>query len=262
MVALLSLFTSESYLSAQEDKKPEVPKTSLSVQEQIDALKEGQQRMLKELVEIKALLLEKSGRSEVGTKLTTPSVITLNLHGEPFRGGSKAKVAIIEYSDFECSFCAKYVQDVFPKIDEEYLKPGKAKYFFRDLPAPEHPNALLAARAARCAEEQGKFWEMHDHLFANQSALSAPALEKYGRLLELDAEKFSECLSSDRYADAIRRVTIGASRAGIHGTPAFLIGALSDNGDVVRATKVLVGGESFDALKAAVDEVLAGLAKN
>ena len=77
------------------------------------------------------------------------------------------------YSDFDCSFCAKYVHEVYPLIAENYIKTGKIKYFFRDLPAPRDTNAFLKAQAARCAGEQGKFWEMHDWLFANQS-VSAP----------------------------------------------------------------------------------------
>src|SRR5260221_459521 len=84
------------------------------------------------------------------------------VHGEPFRSDAHARVAIIEYSDFECPLCRQFARDVYPLIDAAYIHSGKVKYFFRDLPLPMHPHALPAARAARCAGEQGKFWEMHD----------------------------------------------------------------------------------------------------
>src|SRR5947207_10826999 len=97
---------------------------------------------------IRALLRERQNRIEPGTPSAMPSIIPLNVHGEPFKGDAHAKVAIVEYSDFDCSFCATYAHDIFPLIDDDYIKPGKVKYFFRDLPAREHTNALFKAQAA------------------------------------------------------------------------------------------------------------------
>jgi protein-disulfide isomerase len=227
-----------------------------SIQQQIDTLREGQQRILRELEEIKKLLEERPVRNEVAARPAMPEVITLNVTGEPFRGESKAKVVILEYSDFECSYCGKYVRDTFPRIDAEYIKTGRIKYLFRDLPAPEHKNALAAAQAARCAGEQGKFWEMHDLLFASQVALAPADIQAFAQILGLDLDRFNECLASNKYAEAIRRSAAGAERSGVYGTPAFLIGTMSDDGNIIRATKVLVGGESFEVMKAALDEVL------
>ena len=257
LMAFLSLSAGELALFAQENPQAGAPKASASIQQQIDELKVGQERLLKELEEIKKLLQEKQPLAVMPGKPTAPSPISLNVHGEPFRGDGRAKVGMMEYSDFECSFCGKYAREIYPKIDKDYIQTGKVKYFFRDLPAPEHANALLAARAARCAGEQGKFWEMHDLLFVAQSALAEPDLASHAQALGLEAGKFGECLSSGRYSNNIRMSIAGARRIGIYGTPAFLVGTVTEDGDFLRTTNVLLGGESLEMLKSSLDELLA-----
>ena len=259
--ALFSEFVCASSLSAQENKKPEAQPGAPSIQQQIDELKEGQQRVLNELAEIKKLLREKPGRVDDAAKPAIPGPISLNVHGELYRGDSRARVAIMEYSDFDCSFCAKYAREIYPRVDEDYIKPGKIKYFFRDLPEPAQTNAFLKARAARCAGEQEKFWEMHDRLFATQSDPAGQNMELQAQALGLNVEKFSACLTSARYAENIRLSMAGARRAGIYGTPAFLIGTVSDDGDFVLATKLVVGGESFETIKSGLEEILAAPSK-
>lgn len=233
------------------------------LQKQIDQLQAGQQRMLKELQDIKALLAVRDGRAEVGARPPAAGVIRLNVLGEPFRGDARARVAIVEYSDFDCSHCAKYAAEVYPLLDRDYLQTQRIKYFFRDLPAPGVPVSLLKARVARCAGEQGKFWEMHDRLFRKLSA--APADQEPGALaksLSLDLEKFNVCLNSDRYHDAIQRNTVGARRMGITGTPAFLIGTVSEDGNFFQAAKQQLGGEKLEDFTVVLDELLAAPPRN
>jgi protein-disulfide isomerase len=261
-VTALVLRDSTGFLRAQGSEKHANSEPPASIQQQLDALREGQDRLFKELEQIRALLQEKSDKITVAPAPPPPSkLITLNLKGEPFRGEASARVAIVEYSDFACPFCAEYVRDTFPNIEKNYLKPGKVKYFFRDLPAPEHTNALAAACAARCAGEQGKFWEMHDLLFAAQSAFSPKDLTSYAQGLGLDTTQFNQCLASGKYEQVIRRVVASAERLGLYGTPVFLIGTIGDDGNIFRATKVLVGGSDSQALTSALDEVLDGLTK-
>jgi protein-disulfide isomerase len=253
-VVSLSFFEAPSF--AQDNARLETPKTSVSVQDQINALKQGQEQILKELGEIKKLLQERPGRVDYSAKPTAPNAISLNVHGEPFKGDSRARVAIMEYSDFDCSFCAKYATEIYPLIDENYIKPGKVKYFFRDLLSPEYPNALFNARLARCAGEQGKFWEMHDRLFANPSAVTGQDFAPHAQALGLNTEKLRQCLASDRYTENIRSSTVGAARIGIRGTPAFLIGTVTADGDFLRTTNVFVGADSYAAIKSFLDELL------
>jgi len=239
--------------SAQQRDDRAKQKEEAALQQQVDELKAGQQQILKELQAIRKIL--QSFQEASGPQ--PPSEIALPVAGEPFKGSAAARVAIIEYSDFQCPYCGEYAREIYPRLDSSYVKSGKVRYYFRDLPGPSHTFALGAARAARCAGEQGKFWEMHDSLFATQTTLAPPDLTKRAQELGLDQAKFNECIASGRYTDNIRRSMAGAERMGISGTPAFILGVLDPSGNSVRSTKVILGAEGFDAFKSALDELLA-----
>jgi protein-disulfide isomerase len=244
-----------------EDSPPAAPVRSPSlIERRLERLEQGQQQLLKEVSELRKLLEEKSSITAGGAARPRPAVIPLDVRGEPFRGQSNARVAIVEYSSFACPYCAQYVREVYPLIDTNYVKPGTVKYFFRDLAEPGDTNALAAACSARCAGEQGKFWDMHDLLFAAGGTLSGPELGTYAQGLGLDMEKFTACLASDRWIEPILRSAAGARRLQLYGTPAFLIGTVSEDGNVVQATKTVIGG-SFDQLKSVLDAVLTGESK-
>ena len=250
------LLTGASRSGAQQSQGAVQQPPGASLQRQIDELKEGQQRLLQEVQEIKKLLQERANRTNTSNQPVVPNITSANVRGEPFRGTNTATVAMIEYSDFDCSFCGRYARDIFPKIDQDYVKAGKVRYFFRDLPEPNETNAWFKARAARCAGDQGKFWEMHDLLFAAQSA-SGKDLEDFAQTLSLDSQRFNECLVSEKYLENIQRSADGAKRLGLFGTPAFLIGIVTKDGDFVRVRRVLVGAESYNAIKSVLDEMLA-----
>jgi protein-disulfide isomerase len=241
---------------AEEPKESAAHTPPTSIQLQIDELKQGQERLLKEVEEIKKLLQERVVRTNLAGQPIAPNVASANIRGEPFRGTNSARIAIIEYSDFDCSFCGKYALNIFPRVDQDYVKPGKVRYFFRDLPEPNDTNSWFKARAARCAGDQGKFWEMHDLLFSAQSA-TGQEVSALTQMLELDAGRFNECVSSEKYLENIQRSAAGARRMGLFGTPAFLIGTITEDGDFVRVKKVLVGAETYDAIKSVLDDLLA-----
>ncbi len=248
-------------LSAEPTQDPEPQKPSPTIQQQLDELKAGQERLLKEVEELKKLLQDNPARIDFGSKPTAPQISSINVYGEPFRGTNTARVAIIEYSDFNCPFCGRYAREIFPRVDADFVQAGKVRYFFRDLPEPNETNAWFKARAARCAGDQGKFWEMHDRLFAAQES-SGQEVSALAQTLGLDAEKFNECLSTEKYLPNIQRSAAGARRMGIFGTPAFLIGTLSEDGGFVTVKKVLVGAETYDSIKTVLDELLAPPANN
>jgi protein-disulfide isomerase len=138
-----------SRLSAQGNQTGAVKANDL--QRQINELKEGQQKVLVELAEIKKLLqqnVERSGGKTIPTE-ANPSLSTLNVHGEPFRGPKTARVVVMEFSDFECSFCGKYAREVYPQLSKEFIETGKVKYYFRDLPEFGKTNSVLKARGAQ-----------------------------------------------------------------------------------------------------------------
>ena len=142
-----------------------------------------------------------------------------------------------------------------PQIEKEYVETGKIKHVFMDFPLPMHSNAMKASEAGLCAGDQGKFWEMHDKLFANQQALKQEDLVKHAEALGLDTAKFKECLDSGKHAEDIKKSMTEGQKAGISGTPAFLIGYIEPDGNV-RATKKVVGAQPYASFKAAIDELL------
>jgi protein-disulfide isomerase len=184
-------------------------------------------------------------------------LIKLDPLGQSPRGKSTARIAIVEYSDFECPFCGKYERETSPLILKNYVNTGKVKVFYRDLPSPMHPRAIPAARAARCAGEQGKFWEMHDSLFAGQGALSDGALLDRAMVLGLDSGKFNECFSSTRHTDNLQKELTEAEKIGIDGTPTFFIGPLDESGDVMTVAAKIAGSHPYEAFRSAFEEVLA-----
>lgn len=144
------------------------------------------------------------------------------------KGDFSATVNFVEFSDFQCPFCARFATNTVSQIDEKYVKNGKVKIAFRDYPLDFHKNAVPAALSARCAGEQGKFWEMHDIIFAKQSewseeADSASKFKFYAKNLGLDAKKFNGCFDSKAYINEIQKDLIAGIAAGISGTPGSFI---------------------------------------
>jgi protein-disulfide isomerase len=137
------------------------------------------------------------------------------------RGDPKAPLVILEFSDFQCPYCLS----VEPTLKNLLVKyEGQVSLAYRDLPLRDiHPQAQLAAEAGRCAEEQGKFWEYHDLLFANQNKLNREGLVEQARTLKLDGKQFDSCLSSGKYKPQIEQDLQLGLRAGINGTPGFII---------------------------------------
>ena len=161
----------------------------------------------------------------------------------PSKGPAGAPVTIVEFSDFECPFCGRAeatVKEVMKSYD------GKVRLVYRDFPLPMHPQAQKAAEAAQCAGDQGKYWDMHEKLFANQQALEAPALKGYAKDLKLDQAKFDKCLDSGAKAALVEEGRKAGSEAGVNGTPAFFV-----NGVLIS------GAQPFDAFKEVIDAELA-----
>jgi protein-disulfide isomerase len=222
-----------------------------NLKEDVQQLKTQQQQILASLDELKKLL---RARNELPA-VKVPD--TMSVAGEPFRGEAGASLAIIEYADFECPFCRRFEHDTFPQIQDAYIGTGKVKYFYRDLPLPFHQHSMPAARAARCAAEQGKLWEMHDSLFSDPASLNTDDMDARAAKLGIDTTKLDACMASERFADVIQRSMNEASGMQISGTPTFVIGTLGANGELVNVKKTIVGAFPFEAFKAVIDPLLA-----
>ncbi len=233
---------------------PAVSQTAQSddLKKAIDSLNDTQKAILKELQDIKKVLANQQAPRPVADALPSAPI---DISKEPFKGPANAKVALIEFSDFQCPFCGRYDKDTFPQLVKDYVDTGKIKYVWSDYPLSFHANAQKAAEAAHCAGEQGKFWEMHDRLFADQQNIAAADLPKHAEALQLNTTMFQQCLDSGRYAADIKKDIDVANSAGISGTPSFLIGTVQPNG-TVKVTNKLVGAKSYAEFKSAIDKLV------
>jgi protein-disulfide isomerase len=164
----------------------------------------------------------------------------------PTLGAPTASVTIVEFSDFQCSFCRKFWADTLPQLKETNIKKGQARFIYRHF-AILGKFSEQAAMAAECAGEQGKFWEYHDRLFANQGgmAFTQSKLEQYGRELGLNAANFNRCLTREKYRKKVEGETAVAASLGARGTPTFFV-----NG------RLMVGAQPFEMFRAIVEEAL------
>jgi len=150
-----------------------------------------------------------------------PLRIPVETAGRPVRGPADASVSLVEFSDFQCSFC-KALTATLVRVQKDFA--SQVRLTFRQFPiANIHPEAQKAAEASLCAGEQGRFWEMHDLLFQQQDRLKAEDLKAKAAELKLDADAFGACLASGKYAEQIRQDTLDGTRAGVTGTPALFI---------------------------------------
>ena len=223
------------------------------LQKQIQELKEGQANIQKQLDEIKKLLLS----AQAANQPQPPREITIDISGNPFKGDPNAKLTLIEFSDYQCPFCSRYVRETLPEIQKEYVATGKLKYVFRDFPIESlHQNALLASSATHCAGDQNKYWEMHDRLFVNQNALGLADMPAHAKALGLDESKFKQCLETKKYEPTIReRIAEGVS-FGIQGTPTFFVGFTTPNDPKVKIIASISGARPYASFKEILEKVL------
>ncbi len=152
------------------------------------------------------------------------------LDDDAVKGDPKAPVTIVEFSDYECPFCARFYQQTLSQIDEKYIKTGKVKLVYRDFPSGFHQQAQKAAEAAECAGEQGKYYDMHNALFEKGVQGGVASFKQYAKELKLDSAKFDKCLDSSQMASEIRKDTADGAAAGIQGTPGFFVNGVEISG--------------------------------
>ena len=174
--------------------------------------------------------------------LLEPPRQAVKAENAPAKGPANAPIEIIEFSDFQCPYCLRANPTVKQVLD---TYGDKVRFVYRNYPLGNHPNAWPAAEAAQCANEQGKFWEYHDRLFANSAKLSDTDLKQSAAEMGLDAARFNACLDGHKYKSVIEADVKAADAAGVSGTPAFFI-----NG------RILSGAQPFEAFKRIIDEEL------
>jgi protein-disulfide isomerase len=171
------------------------------------------------------------------------------------RGSASAKVAVVEFTDFECPYCARHFHDVLPQLKAAFIDTGRVRYYVRNYPLEFHANARPAAIATVCAGTVGgKYWEMHDRLFSRAGTLSPELYRTAAREIGVDAQKFSTCLNDLPTAQRVDADARYASTVGVSGTPKFYIGRIHGN-KIVDAVE-FSGARSFEVFKAAIDSRL------
>jgi protein-disulfide isomerase len=177
--------------------------------------------------------------------LLQPMRVDVAANGFPAKGPAGAPVTIVEFSDFQCPFCSR----ITPTLEQVVSKYGnKVRLVFRQFPLPMHPNAAKAAEASLCANEQGKFWEMHDAMFKDQAGLAVDGLKsKAAGIAGINAATFNSCLDSGKETPAVQSDMKAGTKAGVNGTPAMFV-----NGRFVS------GVVSADDLSKVIDEELKG----
>jgi len=207
----------------------------------IAELKESQRKILAKLDDLEKKLGQVGSRAAAPPAADPNRVFDLPVGNSPFRGPADAPVVITEFSDFQCPFCANV-----PGLIEELLRayPTQLKFVFKQFPLPMHKEGMLAARAGLAAHRQGKFWEMHDKIFANQRALSAENLARYASEIGLDVKRWQADLQSKEIQEQVDAELKLGQASQVSGTPTLFLNGRR------------IGDRSVEGLKRLIDDAL------
>ncbi len=242
VTAKVGLVTEQEIENFYQENKAQLKGEESNLRDQIRTRLQNQKLVAKREEFLKSL----RSQAKVVVNLKPPPVqrLEVSVQGAPFKGTEKAPVTIVEFSDFHCPFCKRVVSTLV-QLESQYG--DKIKLVFRDFPIDSlHPGTSKAHEAARCANEQGKFWAYHDKLFASAPKSSPEIFKGLAKEVGLEAIAFEKCLSSGKYQAAIKKDIEEGTRAGVTGTPAFFI-----NG------RPLTGAQPLEAFARVIEEELA-----
>lgn len=214
-------------------------------------------------------VLPVSGGLKLGTPTTTtggnePSAqIELSPESDPQLGNENAKVQVYEFSDFQCPFCRKFYTDSFAQLEQEYIETGKILFVYKDFPLEQiHPAANLAAQYSECANEQGKWNDLHKAIFEGQNVLDGGTvrstvsfgeteLNGWAQSAGLDMNTLDACVSSGKYASDVQSDMQQGVKSGVTGTPSFAIG------NPEKGYTLIIGAQPYSVIKQTIDQYLA-----
>ncbi|MBX7245807.1 MAG: DsbA family protein [Candidatus Sumerlaeaceae bacterium] len=236
------------------------------ISKQLKDLANGQAELKKEIQDLKTQINTRpapqpmtAARPQANVAVTSP-IETLNnlpytMLDDRTTGSKDARVVVLEFSDFQCGFCANYHKNAFPSVMNEYVATGKVRYGFRDFPIPSHKDELKFAQVARCADEKGRFWAAHDYFFTKLGSLNSDNVTSQMATLGLDAAELGACAAKGDKMAGISRDGSDGLRFGIRGTPAIVIGIV-DKDKSVKMVRLVRGAKPFAVFKTAIDEAL------
>ena len=182
---------------------------------------------------------------------------SLLLQGEPTLGHASAPLTIVEFSDFECSYCRRFHEQVFPQLKSQYIDTGLVRFVHKDLPLPFHPHALPAAAAARCAGEQNRYWDLYAALFDQQNCLSCKGVLSIAAEEQLDTAALRTCMERKATVAVINANRSEASLHNISATPTFVVGPTQSDGSLDG--HVIEGALPWSTFQSTIDKALHGL---
>ena len=165
-----------------------------------------------------------SPQTENNQQFTSSSLIQ---GGSPIMGESNAQITILEWGDYQCTFCYKFHQNTLDVINDQYIKNGKVKLIYKDFPL-NGPDSFLAAEATYCAEDQGKYWQYHNELYKNWGGertgwVTRDSLDRFATTINLNLDEFNACLDDEKYQKRVRTLYEFGKEIGIDATPSFLV---------------------------------------
>jgi len=250
LAAVSAAFLLGTAVFAQPSQAPatqQPPASSQMTQQQID------EEMLKELRQIR-MLLERLTQPQPSAPPQPTTARLTNLTGYML-GRPDAPLTMVEFTDLQCPFCRQYVTTTFDQIKKNWIDTGKLRYISRDFPLDFHPQALNAARAARCAGEQGKFWDMRMTLMRNANLLTPDYITRTAADLKLDTRAFAACTAAGTFDADIHADLVEGARIGISGTPTFVLGRTAPG---TLEGPVIVGAMPYAQFDARLKDLLSG----
>lgn len=250
LTTFLFLVCVQFVATAQED--------TAVLKEEIKQLKQGNEKLHEELRQIKELLTrnrnDKSAQAEVAD-------VEFELGDNPMQGSDEAPLVIVEFFDYHCPFCSRHTQQTYPEIYEKYIKQGKVSYVFMDRPFNSNSIDSKAAEAAQCAAEQGKFWNMHEEMMLDSTAIkSINSLTELAVTLDLDINEFKGCMETKKYSSKISSNIALSTRLKIPSLPGFVIASRDPgNPQKVKGISFIRGAKPFEKFRIELDQALAGL---
>jgi len=197
-------------------------------------------QILQELRQIRQLLERQQQQQPAGP----PAKIKMNLEGAPMLGNKNAPLTMVEFTDYQCPFCQQFHTQTFGELKKNYIDTGKVRFYARDLPLDSmHPNAMRAAEAGRCANDQGQFWKLRDVMGNHPDKLDLESLLADAEFLKLDVTAFRVCVVQEKYKNEIQTDLMDAMRIGADGTPAFVLGKSTAEG---VEGDLLVGAQPYN----------------
>jgi protein-disulfide isomerase len=214
-------------------------------------------QILQELRQIRQLLEKQQQQAgkQAQPQQEAPTRAKVNVEGRAMLGSKDAPLTMVEFTDYQCPFCQRFHVTAFSEIKKNYIDTGKVRFFSRDMPLDFHADAMRAAQAARCALDQGQFWQLREIMSGNPNKLGLESLVASAAGLKMDATAFRTCVTSEKYKDAVQADVMEAMRIGATGTPSFVVGKSTPEG---VDGELIVGALPYAMFEARFKELEAG----